>query len=294
MTNDTPADVATGSDPKEPTPTTKTATRTTKAAAEKATKSARNKTKTSTKTSTKAGTEAGTKATQEDPGEESSSSDTSSSPSADDWGTDQSSSDHEEDPTFHHSFRTGAAPFTPSATKERLELTLRKHSRVPGSHRHHYLRPFVIRDTDFNRTLSGCSTGARQVAEVLYSATAFLGLKLNRSNDFLESHPKIDKAAREHLEENWLYTCGIHEYLLARLDIIEGLKGNSQAQALAEIQQARVRPLLGGLHLRGDVSNLPPRRYRSQGVCGYLPEVAARKQPRSRQVEETQVEELQH
>jgi hypothetical protein len=93
-------------------------------------------------------------------------------------------------------------------------------------------------------------TGARQEAEVLYTATAFLGPQLNRSNDFLDSHPKIDMAAREHLEENWMYTFGIHEYLLARLDNIEGLQGDSQAQALAEIQQARVRPLLG----RGSIS----------------------------------------
>jgi hypothetical protein len=33
---------------------------------------------------------------------------------------------------------------------------------VPGLHRHHCPRPFVIRDADFNRTLSNCSTGARQ------------------------------------------------------------------------------------------------------------------------------------
>jgi hypothetical protein len=102
----------------------------------------------------------------------------------------------------------------------------------------HYPRPFVISDADFNRTLSSCSTGARQEAEVLYTATAFLGRQLNRSNEFLECHPKIDKAAREHLEENWTYTFGIHEYLLARLDIIEALQGESQAKELAEIQQA--------------------------------------------------------
>jgi hypothetical protein len=88
------------------------------------------------------------------------------------------------------------------------------------------------------------------VAEVLYTATAFVGLQLNRSNDFLERHPKIDKAARDYLEENWTYTFGIHEFLLARLDIMEGLQGDSQAQALAEIQQARVRQLLG----RGSIS----------------------------------------
>jgi hypothetical protein len=243
MTNDTPADVATGSDPKQPTPTTKTAARTTRAAAEEATKSARNKTKTSTETSTEAGTKAGTKATQEDPGDESSSSDTSSSSSAYDGVTDQSSSDHEEDPTFHHCFRTGADPFSPEWYQSKTRTYIEETLQVPESH--NYPRPFVIRDVDFNRTLSSCSTGARQDAEVLYTVTTFLGLQLNRSNDFLESHPKIAKAAREHLEENWTYTFGIHKYLLARLDIIEGLQGDSQAQALAEIQQARVRPLLG-------------------------------------------------
>jgi hypothetical protein len=228
MTNDTPADVATRSDPKEPTPPTKTAARTTRAAAQKATKSARNK----AKTSTKAGTKAGTKATQEDPGEESSSSDTSSSSSADGGGTDQSSSDHKEDPTFHHSFRTGVDPFSPEWYESKTRTYIEETLQVPGSHRHNYPRPFVIRDADCNRTLCSCSTGARQEAEVLYTATAFLGLQLNRSHDFLESHPKIDKAAREHLEENWTYTCGIHEYLLARLDIIDCLQGDSQSQVL--------------------------------------------------------------
>jgi hypothetical protein len=150
MTNDTPADVATGSDPKEPTPTAKTAARTTRAAAEKATKSARNKTKTSTKTSTKAGTKAGTKATQEDPGEESSSSDNSSSLSADDGGTGQSSSAHKEDPTFHHSFRTGADPFSPEWYQRKTRTYVEETLKVPGSHHHNYPRPFVIRDNDFN------------------------------------------------------------------------------------------------------------------------------------------------
>jgi hypothetical protein len=128
MTNDIPADVATGSDPKEPTPPTKTAARTTRAAAQKATKSARNK----AKTSTKAGTKAGTKATQEDPGEESSSSDTSSSSSADGGGTDQSSSDHKEDQPSITPLGRGRTPFPPKGTKERLELPLRKHSKSRG------------------------------------------------------------------------------------------------------------------------------------------------------------------
>jgi hypothetical protein len=271
MTNDIPANVATGSDPKEPTQTTKTAARTTRAAEEEATKSARNKTKTCTKTSTDAGTKAGTKATQEDPGEESSSSDTSSSSSAYEGVTDQSSSDHEEDPTFHHSFRTGADPFPPEWYQSKTRTYIEETLQVPGSHRHNYPRPFVIRDADFNRTLSSCSTGARKEAEVLYTATAFLGLQLNRSNDFLESHPKIAKAAREHLEENWTYTFGIHEYLLARLDIIEGLQGDFQAQApCRDPKGPSPTTSAPGIHLRGDVSSLPPRRYPIQGVCGYL------------------------
>jgi uncharacterized protein involved in copper resistance len=287
MTNDTPADVATGSDPKEPTPTTKTAARTTRATAEKATKSARNKTKTSTK--------AGTNATQEDPGEESSSSDNSSSSSADDRGMDQSSSDHEEDPTFHHSFKTGADPFSPEWYQSKTRTYIEETLQVPGSHRHNYPRPCIIRNADFNRTLSSCSTGARQEAEVLYTATAFLGLQINRSNEFLESHPKIDKAAREHLEENWTYTFGIHEYLLARLDIIEGLQGDSQSQALAEIQQARVRSLLG----RGSISTETYQIYLPADTRAKMSAATSRK-PRQasnrcqRQVEETQVEELQH
>jgi hypothetical protein len=153
-------------------------------------------------------------------------------------------------PNVPSSFRTGADPFFRECYKSKTRTYFKETLQVPGSHRHHYSRPFVIRDADFNRTLSSCSTGARQEAEVLYTATAFLGLQLNRSNDSLESHPKIDKVAREHVEENWTYTFGIHKYFLARLDIIEGLQGDSQAQALAEIQEARVRPLLG----RGSIS----------------------------------------
>jgi hypothetical protein len=140
MTNDAPADLATGSDPKEPTPTTKTAARMTRvAAAVKATNPARNKntsTKTSnnaaTKAATKAETKAATKATLEDPGEESSSSDTSSSSSADDGVTDQSSSDHEEDPTFHHSFRTGADPFSTEWYQSKTRTYIEETLQVPG------------------------------------------------------------------------------------------------------------------------------------------------------------------
>jgi hypothetical protein len=198
MTNDAPADVATGSDPKVPTPSTKTAARTTKAAAaENATQPASTKTKTSIMASTKTAT----KATHEGPGDEPSSSTSSSSSTTHDGAMDHSSSDHKEDPTFHHSFRTGADPLYPEWYQTKTRTYIEETFQVPGSHRHHYLRPFVIRDAGFNRTLSSCSTGARQEAEVLYTLTASLGLQFNRRNDFLESHPKIDKAAREHLEE---------------------------------------------------------------------------------------------
>jgi hypothetical protein len=77
-----------------------------------------------------------------------------------------------------------------------------------------------------------------------------VGLQLNRSHEFLEEHPKVPRDARDHLEQCWLFNRGIYEFLLARLDIIEGLQGDAQAQALAEIQQARVRPFLG----RGSIS----------------------------------------
>jgi hypothetical protein len=126
--------------------------------------------------STKTPTKTATKATLEDPGEESSSSNTSSSSTNDDRGTDQSSSDHEENPAFHHSFRTGADPFSSKWYQIKTRTQIDETLQVPGSHRHHYSRPFVIRDADFNRTLSNCLTGARQEAEVLYTTTAFLGL----------------------------------------------------------------------------------------------------------------------
>jgi hypothetical protein len=121
---------------------------------------------------------------------------------------------------------------------------------VPGSHRNHFTRPLVITDADFNRTLADCSTGAKQEAEFLYTASAFLCLQLNRCNEFIEEHPKLNKDSRRHLEDNWLFQLGIYEFLLARLDIIEGFQGDSQYQALAEIQQARVLPVLG----RGSIS----------------------------------------
>jgi hypothetical protein len=77
-----------------------------------------------------------------------------------------------------------------------------------------------------------------------------VGLQLNRSHEFLEEHPKTPRETRDHLEECWLFNLGIYEFLLAWLDVIKGLQGDAQAQALAEIQQARVRPILG----RGSIS----------------------------------------
>jgi hypothetical protein len=241
MTDDITADVATqGSAPKTPNPSTKSAARTKKAAAaEKADRPTRTRTKTATNPSTKT-----TQLDNLESGPSSSSSDSTTSEDPND--ADQSDPEYEDvyHPTRQErtlSRRSGIGP-CPGPTSRRLQ--------VPGSHWNSFPLPFVIRDADFNRYMSNCSTGARQEAEVLYTATAVLGLQLNRCYEFLESHPKIGREAREHLEENWTYDFGIHEYLLVRLGIIEGLQGDSQAQALAEIQQAQVRPLLG----RGSIS----------------------------------------
>jgi hypothetical protein len=84
----------------------------------------------------------------------------------------------------------------------------------------------------------------------LYTAAAFGAIHLNRCHNFLESHSKLKPGIKEHLEEIWLYQAGLYEFLLARLDIIEGLQGDPQASALAAIQQARVMLLQG----RGAIS----------------------------------------
>jgi streptogramin lyase len=89
MTNDTPADIATGSDHKVPNPSTETAARTSRAAA--AEKASNRRIKTTTKTTPKA--------TQVDPEQWLSSPDTNSESSTDDGETDQPSSEYEEDPT---------------------------------------------------------------------------------------------------------------------------------------------------------------------------------------------------
>jgi hypothetical protein len=138
MTNDTPADVATGSDTKEPT------------IYQDRRPHHEGRGREGYQVSSQQELDfhqdfhqAGTKATQEDPGEESSSSDNSSSSSADDGGTDQSSSDHEEDPTFHHSIRTGADPFSPEWYQSKTRTYIEETFQVPRSHRHNYPRPLL-------------------------------------------------------------------------------------------------------------------------------------------------------
>jgi hypothetical protein len=162
----------------------------------------------------------------------------------------QSSSELEDDPEPHRHFKAGIDPFSPDRYRGKARTYIKETLQVPGSHRNHFPRPFVIRDADFNRTLVGCSTGAKQEAEVLYTASAFLCLQLNGCNEFIEEHPKLNKDSRRHLKDNWVCQLGIYEILLARLDIIEGRQGDFQSQALAESQQARGRPLLD----RGSIS----------------------------------------
>jgi hypothetical protein len=124
---------------------------------------------------------------QEDPVPDSSSSDSSSDDSsADDNNShsDQSISDLEEDPEPRRHFKTKVDPFSPDWYRGRNRSYIEETLQVPGSHRNQFPRPFVIRDADFNRTLAGCSTGAKQEAEVLNTASAFLCLQLNRCNEF--------------------------------------------------------------------------------------------------------------
>jgi hypothetical protein len=79
----------------------------------------------------------------------------------------------------------------------------------------------------------------------------FGAIQLNRSHDYPEEHQRLSTSVRRHLDKNWLYQYGLYEFILSRLDIIEGLQGDAQTQALALIQQARVRPLQG----RGAISS---------------------------------------
>jgi hypothetical protein len=53
-----------------------------------------------------------------------------------------------------------------------------------------------------------------------------------------------------------LYQLGLYEYTLARLDITEGLQGDAQTQALAQIQKARVQALLGRVSIFSE--QVPP------------------------------------
>jgi hypothetical protein len=78
----------------------------------------------------------------------------------------------------------------------------------------------------------------------------FGALSLNLTQEFFEAHPKLQGSVRRHLEEGLMYQLGLYEDTQSRLDIIEELQGDAQTQALAQIQQARVRPLLG----RGSIS----------------------------------------
>jgi hypothetical protein len=257
MTDDIPADVATqGSAPTAPNPSTKPAARTKKAAAtEKADRPTRSKSKSTTKAKTTPKTtpkSSPNSALQEDPEPGPSSSDPSSasSSSEDDGGSDKSDPEEYEDEPLYHPFKSAADPFSTEWYRTKTRGHIEENLQVPGTHRNLFPRPFVIRHADFNRTLANCSTGAKQEAEVLYTATVFVGRQLNRSHEFLEEHPKTPRETRDHLEVCWLFNLGIYEFLLARLDIIEGLQGDAQAQALAEIQQTRVRPLLG----RGSIS----------------------------------------
>jgi hypothetical protein len=266
MTNDVSADVAIqDSTPQVSNPAPKSAARTRKAAAaEKAKKPSRSQSAhgRNQKTPDKELPDVHTSEPddddqpirsrdQGDPEPDSSGSDSSSDESSsDDNNSNSDQSDLEEEPEPRQHFKAVVDPFSPDWYRGKSRSYLEETLQVPGSYRNEFPRPFVIRDADFNRTLAGCSTGAKQEAEVLYTASAFLCLQLNRCNEFLEEHPKLNKDSRRHLEDNWLCQLGIYEYLLARLDIIEGLQGDSQSQALAEIQQARVRPLLG----RGSIS----------------------------------------
>jgi hypothetical protein len=93
--------------------------------------------------------------------------------------------------------------------------------------------------------LASCSTGAKQEAEGFYTLASFGALRLNQTHDFSAAHLNLQGSVRRHLEEGWLYQLGLYEYTLVRLDIIEGLQGDAQAQALAQIQRARVQHLLG-------------------------------------------------
>jgi hypothetical protein len=135
-------------------------------------------------------------------------------------------------------------------TKARLEITLRKNSKSRG-HTTTSIRAPLSSGSPTSTELCPAARPEPVKGPRLYTCRGcHLGTPAQQEKRLLESHPKTDKAAREHLEENWTYTFGIHEYLLARLDFIEGLQGDSQAQAQAEIQQARVRPLRG----RGSIS----------------------------------------
>jgi hypothetical protein len=103
----------------------------------------------------------------------------------------------------------------------------------------------------------------------LYTLAPFGALRLNQTHEFLETHPELQGSVRRHLEEGRLYQLGLYEYTLARLDITEGLQGDAQTQALAQIQKARVQALLG----RGSISaeQVPPSTDSGSSLCRCIP-----------------------
>jgi hypothetical protein len=169
MTNDTPADVATEGSAPTPNPTTKTTARTKKAAAaEKAPRPTRTKSQSTAKSTQQKDPEPKStpKTTQqEDPEPGPSGSDASSDSSTSDGdqaGFNMSDSEYEEDPSLYQPFKVGADPFSPEWYRTNTRTCIEETLNVPGSHRILYPRPFDIRDSNCNRTLANCSTGARQ------------------------------------------------------------------------------------------------------------------------------------
>jgi hypothetical protein len=61
----------------------------------------------------------------------------------------------------------------------------------------------------------------------------------------MKDNQDLSTSLKRHLEDRCLYQYRLYEYILSRLDIIEGLQRDAQTQALAQIQLARVRLLKG-------------------------------------------------
>jgi hypothetical protein len=157
-------------------------------------------------------------------------------PSEEDSGAEEEEEEEDDDDPTYQQVRSVPDPFAQEWYRQRPRIYTEETFHVSASHRMQYPRPFFIRDADFNRALASCSIGAKQDSDVLYTLASFGTLRLNQTHEFMESHPKLQGSVRRHLEEGWLYQLGLYEYTLARLDIIEGLEGDAQAQALARIQ----------------------------------------------------------